>query len=75
MNYIIIETQTTNGVTAVLTEIKSDFFKAEAEYHRRLSAAAESNVPIHSVTMITERGNEVDHRHECYVHETGESAE
>ena len=68
MNYIIIETQTTNGVTAVVTPVvKTNFHEAEQEYHYKLSFAAVSTVPIHSVTMITERGNIV--KHECYVHE------
>lgn len=68
MNYIIIETQTTNGVTAVVPPVvKDDFYAAEQEYHNKLSYAAVSSVPIHAVTMITERGNVV--KHECYIHE------
>ena len=67
MNYIIIETQTTNGVTAVVTPVvKDNFYDAEQEFHSKLSFAAVSSVPIHAVTMITERGNVV--KHECYVH-------
>lgn len=67
MNYIIIETQTTNGVTAVVQPVvKDNFYDAEQEYHYKLSFAAVSTVPIHAVTMITERGNVV--KHECYVH-------
>lgn len=74
MDYIIIETQTTNGVTAVVPAVvKDNFFTAEQEYHNKLSYAAVSSVPIHAVTMITERGNVV--KHECYVHEAEESAE
>lgn len=73
MNYIIIETQTTGGVTAVVTPVvKDNFYEAEQEYHTKLSFAAVSNVPIHSVSMITERGNLV--KYECYVHEEPEEA-
>lgn len=74
MNYIIIETQTDNGVTAVVTPVvKSNFYEAEQEFHSKLSFAAVSSVPVHAVTMLTERGNVV--KHECYVHEAEESAE
>ena len=67
MNYIIIETQTADGVTAVVTPVvKDNFYDAEQEFHSKLSFAAVSSVPIHAVTMITERGNVV--KHECYVH-------
>lgn len=68
MNYIIIESQTTNGTTAVLTSTKTDYFGAEQEYHTKLAYAAASTVPLHAVTMLTERGNIV--KYECYSHET-----
>ena len=67
MNYIIVETQTTNGVTAVVTPVvKPDFFTAEEEYHNKLRYAAVSQVPLHAVTMLNERGNIV--KHEAYDH-------
>lgn len=73
MNYIIIETQTADGVTAVVPAVvKDNFFAAEQEYHNKLSYAAVSSVPIHAVTMITERGNMV--KHECYVHTAEEES-
>lgn len=67
MNYIIVETQTVGGNTTVLTMVKPDFYQAEQQYHSTLSFAAVSQVDIHSVAMLTERGNLV--KHECYVHE------
>ena len=71
MNYIIIETQTNNGVTAVVPPVvKSNYNEAEQQYHAMLSFAAVSTVPLHTVTMLTERGNIV--KHECYVHEAEE---
>lgn len=67
MNYIIIETQTTNGTTAIGTPVVKDTFnKAEQEYHTKLAAAAVSNVPLHSVTMLNERGQLV--KYEVYDH-------
>ena len=66
MNYIIIELQTTNGVTAVDKEIKTTYETAEQEYHRRLMYAAVSEVPLHAVTMLTENGKMV--KYECYDH-------
>lgn len=74
MNYIIIETQTTNGVTAVVTPVvKTSYNEAEQEYHSKLSFAAVSTVPLHSVTMLTERGNIV--KYECYDHSEPEPVE
>lgn len=74
MNYIIIETQTTNGVTAVVPPVvKNDYFEAEHQYHTMLAAAAISNVGIHAVSMFTERGTPVKDKHECYVHEQPEA--
>lgn len=68
MNYIIIEQQTTNGVTAVVTPVvKTNYNEAEQEYHYKLSFAAVSTVPLHSVTMLTERGSLV--KYEAYTHE------
>ena len=76
MNYIIIEAQTTNGVTTVLQTVKNDYYKAEQEYHTKLAYAAVSSVHLHSVSMLTERGNLV--KYELYDHtppiEDGEEA-
>ena len=66
MNYIVIESQTTNGVTATLKDSFTDFAHAEQKYHLVLAAAAVSEVPIHAVSMLTERGNLV--KFECYDH-------
>lgn len=66
MNYIVIEAQTTNGVTATIVNTYEDYPHAEQAYHLILSAAAVSSVPIHSASMLTERGNLV--KYECYDH-------
>lgn len=68
MNYIIVETQTTNGVTAVVPPVvKSNYNEAEQEYHTKLAYAAVSQVGIHAVAMLTERGALA--KHEAYIHE------
>ena len=66
MNYIIIEQQTNNGFTAVLTTVKDNYNEAEQEYHTVLAAAAVSPVQIHSAAMLTERGQMI--KFECYTH-------
>lgn len=66
-NYIIIETQTTNGATAVVTPVvKTNYNEAEQEYHTKLSYAAVSTVPLHAVTMLAENGKMV--KYEAYDH-------
>lgn len=73
MNYIIIESQTTNGTTTVGTVLKTNYNEAEQEYHRELMYAAVSSVQLHAVTMLTENGKMV--KYEAYVHETEPTAE
>ena len=71
MNYIIIESQTTDATTAVLAPgVKSTFETAEQEYHSRLSFAAVSSVHLHAVTMLTENGKMV--KYQCYDHRVPE---
>ena len=70
MNYIVIEAQTNNGTTVTIVNTYASFALAEQKYHLVLSAAAVSNVPIHSATMLTERGNLV--KYECYDHTESE---
>lgn len=67
MNYIIIEMQTTDGVTAIVPPVvKSNYNEAEQEYHTKLAYAAVSAVHLHSVTMLTENGKMV--KCEAYDH-------
>ena len=68
MNYIIIEAQTTNGVTALLTYVESDFNAGIAKYHEKCAAAARSSIPLHSVSLIREDGIPVQGRHEAFDH-------
>lgn len=66
MNYIVIEMQTTDGTTAAITNTYATYPLAEQAYHTVLAAAAVSSVPLHSASMLTERGNLV--KYECYDH-------
>lgn len=56
--FIIIEMQTTNGSTAVVTPIKTeeDQNKALNKYYTTLASAAISKVDTHTVMLITESG-------------------
>ena len=68
MNYIILESQTTDGVTSVITVTKDNINAAEQEYHTKLAYAAVSSVGIHAVSMLNASGGVV--KHECFIHET-----
>ena len=61
MNYIIIEMQTSNGTTGILTEQRSDWFEALSVYFTKLSYAAISAVEVHSVVMLSDEGDEIMH--------------
>lgn len=72
MTYIIIETQTTNGVTAIVTPYATtDRNQAENKYHTVLAAAAVSSVEEHAAMMLTGDGRMV--RSECYRHPAQEA--
>lgn len=68
MNFVIVETQTTDGVTSVLTVVESGMNAALATYFNKCAAAASSNVPLHAVSLITENGIPVPNRHEAFDH-------
>ena len=68
MNYIIIESQTTNGTTAVLTYVESGLYEALAKYYEKCAAAAISAIPLHAVALIAENGVPVPNRHEAFEH-------
>lgn len=68
--YIIIEMQTNNGSTTVVTPIKSEAEENKAlnKYYETLAAAAISSVEIHTVMLITEAGQVA--RCETFEHKT-----
>ena len=66
MNYVVIEAQTNNGSTAVLTTTKTNLNEAENKYHTVLAAAAISQVEVHSAALLNERGQFI--KYECFEH-------
>lgn len=58
--YIIIEMQTNaSGQTAFLTDQNDDRNTADSIYYGKLSAAAISKVPMHSVVLLQDNGAEL----------------
>lgn len=66
MNYIILELQTTDGITSSLATVKKTINEAEQQYHAALAAAAMSEVEMHSASLLTERGQLI--KYECFDH-------
>lgn len=54
---IVLELQTTGGVTSVLSNTFSDRNAAENKYHTILSSAAVSNVEAHAAVMMNHEGS------------------
>lgn len=66
--YTIIEMQTENAQTAVVTPITRDTRdEAESEWHRIMSTAAMSTVDIHSAVILNEEGQII--KTGCYKHD------
>lgn len=65
MSYIIIEMQTTNGSTAIVTPASYDnAISAEAAFLTKCAAARVSGLDVHSVTLLNEEGAVVARK--CY---------
>lgn len=68
MSRIIIEMQTTNGATAVVTPISAytdaQAVEAEAVFLEKCAAARRSHVAVHSVTLLDEEGKVLARK--CY---------
>ena len=63
MKYIITEMQTdAEGVTAFLEDQKDNMYEAESVYFTKLASAAISNVPLHTVVLMTNDGFQLDHK-------------
>jgi len=70
MIFFVIELQD-NGISgAALPYAFTDELQAEAQYHTLLAAAAMSQVPVHTVTLI--RGDGFVIKSESYDHRTAE---
>lgn len=67
MTYIVIETQTNDGVTAIVPPLSyTERNDAEAKFHQILGFAATSTVEEHTAMLLTSDGRLV--RGECYRH-------
>lgn len=68
--FIVIEMQTNNGATTVVTPIKTftDINEAYEEYYRILMYAAVSKLEVHTAMILTETGKVVASEH--FAHET-----
>lgn len=64
--YIVIELQTSNGVTSMLTYQFDDRDQAESKFHSVLSYAAVSTVEFHAVSILDRLGTVI--RNESYNH-------
>ena len=71
--YIVVEIQAQGDTASTLTNVYTDRKTAENKYHTVLAAAAVSNVPIHSATMMNELGFVI--KSEYYKHEVEENIE
>lgn len=63
----VIEIQKNGDVATPLVQLYSDTAQAKSRYHELLSVAAVSDVPEHSVILVSEEGNFMFH--EKYIHE------
>ena len=66
--FIVIELQTTDGVTSNIVTTKQTKDEAMSTYHSILASAATSTVQFHTAIVIDERGKVI--AKECYQHQT-----
>lgn len=64
--YIVVELQTTNGTTSILSEVFEDRSLAEQKYHQILMYAAVSTVDTHSVGILDQFCQVI--KYEVYSH-------
>lgn len=63
----VIEIQKSGDTATPLVQLFTDDAQAKSRYHELLSIAAVSDVPEHSVILVSEEGNYMFH--EKYTHE------
>ena len=69
MNYIVNETQTTNGVTSVVTPIvKGSLPEAQQKFFEVCMYACVSNVDVHVVYVSTEDGYQIEDLTKRFIH-------
>lgn len=61
MNFIILEMQTSNGATAVVTPIycNSDRTESEAVFLEKCAAARRSGLAVHTVILLDNEGKQL----------------
>lgn len=64
--FIVVELQTTNGVTSILSNVYQDRNLAEQKYHQTLAYASVSSVDVHAVGMLDEFCQVI--KNEVYFH-------
>ena len=67
MLFIVIEVQSDGTTASTIVNSYTDRNQAESKFHQILTAAALSNVPIHSAVLMTDRGKTL--KTETYTHE------
>ena len=70
MKYVVIELQDMGSQVANLVTPYDSVNQAEQKYHEVLSAAAVSQVPVHSAIMLNSEGQYI--KSEAYDHRTQE---
>jgi hypothetical protein len=64
--FTVIELQTTNGITSIISTVFQDRNQAEQKFHETLSYAAVSSVDIHAVSILTTDGTVI--KNDVYYH-------
>ena len=70
MNYLVIELQTTNGVTANIVTQYNNLAEAKQKFYLVCSSAVVSSVDIHAVVLTDDCGFVM--MNECFKHTTEE---
>lgn len=71
MNYLVLELQTTAGVTANIITQFDNLPAAEQKFYMVCSAAVVSSVDTHAVILLDSTGMFI--RNECFNHTTSET--
>ncbi len=73
MKYVVVELQDMGSQVANLVTAYDSVNQAEQKYHEVLSAAAVSQVPVHSAIMLNSEGQYI--KSEAYDHRQPDSQE
>lgn len=74
MIYIVFELQTwLDNTVGTLVEVCDKYDHAQSVYYHKLAAAVESEVPVHTVVLMTNSGTQL--RQETFVHKEEEATD